>query len=298
MTTKIEWVKNPDGTPGETWNPTVGCTMSCGYCYMRDLHNRRHEARKQGKKMPACYRQRFEEPLCLPERLEKPLRWRKPRGVFVDSAGDLFDPAIPFEFIAAVFGVMAATPRHTFQVLTKRPERMAEWFRWYATLEHSPYDHHAQMRIEAGRMPLPNVWLGTTCEDQQRYDERAGYLLDCPAALHFVSFEPLLGHIVIPPEHVCRYRSHASGLTYTNRGASGWPDADRISGLGWAIVGGETGPGARPMHPDWARSLRDQCQAAGVSFFYKQGPGDHGLALRKMPALDGRTWDEMPRRAP
>lgn len=266
MSTKIPWVRNPDGTPGESWNPTLGCTKNCSYCYMRDLHNRRHEAWKQGR-MHNCYRQRFEDPICLPERLERPLHWRKPRAVFVDSAGDLFDPAVPFDFAAAVWGVMAACPQHTFQVLTKRPERMLEWMRW---LEKYEPDEVAPWEIV--RRPLPNVWLGVTVEDQARADERIPLLLQCEAAVRFVSAEPLLGSVQLPHEFK-RLRSRA-----------------------WIVAGSEGGHGARPMDLDWVRSLRDQCQRAAVPFFYKAGPDETGRRV-EMPLLDGRQWAEFPNTA-
>lgn len=224
--------------------------------------------------------------------LTKPLRWRKSRRIFVNSMGDLFHESVPDGWIDRVFAVMALAPQHTFQVLTKRTKRMRDYFNgpWpnrdgvaariaEATLEFAPTRANLPLpptivevpvgpRLPSGepefgfrRMlgvrswPLPNVWLGASVEDQTRADERIPDLLATPAAVRFISAEPLLGAIdlreVIP--NPINY-SHAHGF----------------KGLDWIICGGESGLGARPMHPDWARSLRDQCAAAGVPFFFKQ----------------------------
>ena len=181
--------------------------------------------------------------------------------IFVCAHGDLFHESVPDDWIDRVFAVMALSPQHTFQVLTKRAERMREYFagngaylrvlgdgverelrnagiRWHG----DNVDRHSQAIAGATRWPLPNVWLGISAEDQARADERIPYLLATPAAVRFVSAEPLLGPV----------------------------DLTQINRLDWVIAGGESGPGSRPMHPDWVRSLRDQCQAAGTAFFFKQ----------------------------
>jgi protein gp37 len=224
------------------------------------------------------------------------LRWRKPRKVFVNSMSDLFHADVPDEFIARVWAVMSNAPRHTFQILTKRHGRMRsllssarfldlfdiEWCAlpdWNDRLpdpDRTPISH-----LNDG--PLPNVWLGVSVEDQQRADLRIPALLDTPAAVRFLSCEPLLGPVDLSP----------------------WLDIEVDCGdpsdgcprpaLGWVIVGGESGRGARPMHPGWARSLRDQCIAAGVPFHFKQWGGRTPKAAGRM--LDGRTWDEYPERA-
>jgi protein gp37 len=175
--------------------------------------------------------------------LEKPLSWKKPRRIFVCSMSDLFYESVPDEWIAKVFAVMALCPQHTFQVLTKRPERMREYL---------------VERCKA-REPLPNVWIGCTVEDQQRADERIPVLLETPAAKRFVSCEPLLGPV-----------NFSLVTVEDNNGCAAqiWPLHG--SGLDWVIAGGESGPNARPSHPDWFRSLRDQCVDAGVPFFFKQ----------------------------
>lgn len=216
-----------------------------------------------------------------PEKLADPLRWRKPRRVFVNSMSDLFHERVPNEFIAAVFGVTAACPQHAFQIRTKRPERMVEWFRWMVeqaelqrdvasapcrvqtVLRHAfdalggdvgiPHQYRAAMdavwkrQHEAEQWPIPNVWLGVSCEDQAAADERIPLLLECPAAVRFVSAEPLLGPIVLPRHDQAMGQSH--------------------SPLDWVIVGG---PRARACDVRWARSIVRECQATRVPVFVKQ----------------------------
>lgn len=306
--TRIEWTQS-------TWNPVTGCTpisSGCEHCYARRMALRLQGRCGYPPEAPP-YSRAFDVTLH-PSRLGQPLRWRKPREVFVCSMGDLFHQAVPFEFVAAVWGVMAATPHHRYQVLTKRPERMAEWMQWVdeviaARLDNAPprklpwklwpSDLCVQMarRAEVPQgvlagysrfWPLPNVWIGTTVEDQRRADERIPHLLRCPAAGRFLSVEPLLGKVDLEGL-LCRYR-RAEALGVRVGGRHEWP------GVHGVIVGGETGPGARPMHPDWVRSLRDQCGAAGVPFFFKQWGGSN--KKRAGRELDGRTHDELPWRTP
>jgi protein gp37 len=214
--TEIAWTDS-------TWNPVSGCTPAspgCDHCYAARLAKRLPAAHQQGRS--------FSDVVCHEERLDVPLHWRKPRRVFVCSMGDLFHELVPFDFIDAVFDVMSSEGgmHHTYQVLTKRPARMLEFLEAYYVRDLVP--------------PLGNVWLGVTAEDQQRADERIPLLLRCPAAVRFISVEPMLGPV------------------------------NRIWPLDWIICGGESGPRARPMHPYWVRSLRDQCKTAGVPFFFKQ----------------------------
>ena len=191
-----------------------------------------------------------------------PMRWKKPRMIFVNSTFDLFHEDVPFEYIDWVFAVMALCPHHTFQVLTKRPERMRQYLSEKTVIrtQRSPDCVGRIMMAKAvfdgvltapPQWPLPNVWLGVSIEDQATADARIPHLLATPAAVRFISAEPLLGPV-----------NFSTSLDH----------------LDLVIVGGESGPGARPMNPDWARSLRDQCQAAGVAFFFKQwgafSPGD------------------------
>jgi protein gp37 len=226
--------------------------------------------------------------------LELPTTWKKPRRVFVNSMSDLFHENVPDRFIAQVFDAMQMNPRHTFMVLTKRPERMAKLVK---AMSGSDYPIAA------------NVWLGVSVEDQRAADERIPLLLQTPASIRFLSCEPLLG-----PVAVARWFTE---VEYNDHIRGGSP-------LHWVIAGGESGPGARTMHPDWARSLRDQCQAAGVPFFFKQwgmwqpregAPAspvgarhwhifDDGQAMYRLPKhaagreLDGRTWNEVPEGVP
>lgn len=236
---KIEWT-------GETWNPIVGCSIvspGCTNCYAMKM-------------------------ALAPEHIiTKPLRWSKPRTVFVNSMSDLFHEDVPDAWIDKVFAVIGDTPQHTYQVLTKRSARMRQYLSHpqrsrYIAHEAAKLDDRGSFaaaatwdRIEAlCRKPLPNVWLGVSAERQQEACERIPDLIMTPAAVRFVSAEPLLGPI--------------------DFGRFFWqpdlPNARRDDRLHWVIVGGESGPGARPMHPDWARGIRDQCQEAEVPFFFKQ----------------------------
>jgi protein gp37 len=235
--TRIEWTD-------ATWNPMTGCTKvsaGCANCYATRMA---HRLKAMGADK---YRFGFKVE-CHMEELTRPCRWRKPRMVFVCSMGDLFHEDVPDAFIRDVFGIMRATPRHTYQLLTKRPERMQRFL----------------CRNFSASAP-DNVWLGTSVEDAMHLP-RITPVVSVHAGVRFVSFEPLLGRIGHLPW---------SGL------------------LGWVIVGGETGPGARPMEADWVRELRDQCVESGIPFFFK------GWGSRRQPGLtgrllDGREWNETP----
>jgi protein gp37 len=180
-----------------------------------------------------------------PDELAVPQRWRRPRRVFVNSMSDLFHPRVPVEFIADVFVVMADTPQHTYQVLTKRPKRARS------------------VLGDLNTPPLPNVWVGVSIEDDEHTD-RVAVLRETSAAIRFLSCEPLLGPL---------------------------PSLDLV-GIDWVIVGGESGPEARPMREVWATEIRDKCLDAGISFFFKQWGGRTPKAGGRR--LAGRTWDEMP----
>ncbi|GMA52034.1 hypothetical protein GCM10025857_33910 [Alicyclobacillus contaminans] len=246
-----------------------------------------------------------------PERLYEPLKWKKPRRVFVNSMSDLFHEQVPDEFIIQVWETMAGAPHHVFQILTKRPERMMNWVKKYGT------------HVITGEPALKNVWLGVSVENQKAADERIPLLLQTPAAVRFLSCEPLLGPVDLsaykPFDGECYCQDRPNGCK--PRFAIGCPE----TAIDWVIVGGESGPHARPMHPDWARSLRDQCQQAGVPFFFKQhgefsNPSASGIHLNDVGdkplyqfddgisvwrvgkkkagrMLDGRTWDEYPERS-
>lgn len=228
----IEWTDS-------TWNPVTGCTKisrGCSHCYAETFAER-------WRGIPGhAYEQGFDVRLW-PDRMQLPLMWKKPRTVFVNSMSDLFHEAIPIPFVKDVFDVMREASRHRFQVLTKRADRLAEL---------------------APQLVWPaNVWMGVSVESVEHV-WRADRLRTIPAAIRFLSLEPLLGPIV---------------------------DLD-LDGIDWVIVGGESGPGARHMHAGWARSIRDQCRETGVPFFFKQWGGNRKKKGGRI--LDGRTWDDLP----
>ncbi|MFF1284396.1 DUF5131 family protein [Streptomyces sp. NPDC058299] len=396
-TTKIEWTRGPDGSPGKTWSPLIGCdrvSPGCDRCYAITTANIRSAHPNPKVAVPFTGTvQRTAAGLdwtgrvnLLEDRLTEPLRWRKPYRVFVNSLSDLFHREVPSDFIAQVFAVMALTPRHTYQVLTKRHARMqnllnSEAFHtqvlaWAARLQD---DTHPMPSWDVGTRqltawPLPNVWLGVSVEDQKRANLRVPALLDTPAAVRFVSAEPLLGPVDLTtwmppvgpmpteeapatwaewtwpdwvpaqvreqiedswssrwglgPRHWIR-DMHDQGapafgarLTMddgfsstppqvtgrfvycwgnigrlaldddpTGRGRAfaytsfGWNAYRQTRGIDWVIVGGESGPGARPMHADWARSLRDQAVAARAAFLFKQW-GEWGPAPFQVRVCD------------
>jgi protein gp37 len=228
----IEWTD-------ATWNPVTGCSKvspGCKNCYAERLA---HRLRAMGNPR---YREGFAVVL-QPDQIDLPLRWRRPKRIFVNSMSDLFHASIPEDYIRRVFDTMASAHWHTFQVLTKRSERLAAL---------------------AAALPWPpNVWQGVSVESA-RYTSRVPDLQRVPAAVRFLSVEPLLGPIPCLP----------------------------LEGIDWVIVGGESGGGRRPMAVAWARSIRDQCAQAGVAFFFKQWGGRTPKAGGRV--LDGRTWDAMP----
>lgn len=386
----------------ETWNPLRGCSKvspGCKNCYAETM-----AARFAGPGQPyegTIDRGRWNGQIRLvPEKLAEPLRWRRPRRIFVNSMSDIFHESVPFEFVAAVFGVMAACPQHVFQVLTKRPERAAEFFKWASSLHAAEETHIADICEEFSRgagvcvdpkyglveWPLPNVWLGVSVEDQTTADERIPHLLQCPAAVRWVSYEPALGPVDfigwgpdapagpgddtperwadfawpewVPAEeraHIESFwleawgrgprawlRDHVhqhvpstgtrrlwsvdkNGWAKTNKRDAGdvwgryihcWNNIGRIitddgrvlmatggSGaawlwrrddgkrIDWIVIGGESGPHARPFDVAWARSTIAQCQAAGVACFVKQmGARPRVAEASRLAAL----WAAMP----
>lgn len=268
---KIEWTD-------EVWNPTTGCDRvsdGCTHCYALTMA-------KRLKAMGSAKYQTDGDPrtsgpgfgLAMHEDvLTLPLRWLKPRRVFVNSMSDLFHPRVTDAFLARVFAVMARAPQHSFQLLTKRPARMLSVLGYdgLRLMEAAPDDDTAQALYE--QWPLPNVWVGVSVEDQQTADSRIPDLVETPAAVRWVSVEPLLGPVNLAP-YLKVWQPHP-GAPYErvyDLDRAG-PDPRQASLLDWVVVGGETAPrarAARPMHPDWARTLRDQCTAAGVGFFFKQ----------------------------
>ena len=266
---KIEWTDRSD------WNPIRGCTRvspGCGGpgphggCYAEAIAARFsdpgqafHGFAERTKSGP-----RWTGKVEIQEdRLTLPLRWRKPARIFASSTSDIFHESLPDEAIDKIFAVMALAPHLTFQVVTKRSKRMREYLSARNGMGNSAICRAINLiparfgnRHGALEMPLPNVWLGTSVEDQARADERIPDLLATPAAVRFISAEPLLGPVKL--RETLSEDWLASGKSGERRG------------LNLVIVGGESGPKARPMHPDWARSLRNQCNAAGVPFFFKQ----------------------------
>jgi len=273
VTTKIEWTD-------ETWNPTTGCTKisaGCAHCYIERTPPFRIEKRRFERGTGEHAIGTTTGVTLHPDRLSTPLHWRKPRRVFVNSLSDLFHDDVPTAFIHDIFAVMAASSAHTFQILTKRPARMAS----VLNSEYFP----AGFRQDYGEFewPLPNVWLGVSVEDQEAANLRIPKLLETPAAVRFLSCEPLLGPVDLRLPEV--YRDIDGNL-----------DAGRRR-FEWVIVGGESGPGARPMHPDWARSLCGQCVAAGVPFFFKQWgewspvkPSPYYQATKNRMSHESFTW--------
>lgn len=277
-----------------TWNPLVGCTRvseGCRNCYAeRDAirisgPGQKYEgvvkSTKDGLRWTGKVR-------LVEEALDIPLRWQRPRRIFVNSMSDLFHEKVSNDQIAAMFGVMAACPAHIFQVLTKRPERMRDWLAWILETADRPVAlgrcgvelqakigivgmGHRWRQIEENHWPLPNVWLGVSVEDQPTADERIPLLLQTPAAVRFVSYEPGLGSVDFDSEH--KDGLHALGCGHEG----GWRECkadfggdERCNGLDWLIIGGESGPGARPFDLAWARGAIEQCRAAGVPTFVKQ----------------------------
>lgn len=237
------------------------------------------------------------------DRLRQPLRLQKPRHIFVNSMSDLFHDEVPDEFLDEVFAVMAMASRHTFQILTKRPQRMHDYLtdpdtsRRIASvvlLQHVTCEKDGVMSIELYShtyWPLPNVWLGVSVEDQRRANERIPILMEIPEAVAFLSCEPLLGPINIDDA------MYGAG-TYGSVDWFGQTDGFGYEAfIHWVIVGAESGPNARPMDDDWVRSLRDQCVAANVPFFFKQRA--HGGHKEIEPLLGGILWHQLPaRRSP
>lgn len=264
--TGIEWTD-------ATWNPVTGCakvSQGCKHCYAE------REWPRMTKLVPAYAGRDFTDVRTHGDRLDQPIRWAKRRMIFVNSMSDLFHPAVPDDFIDSVFGVMWAClygrneqDGHIFQVLTKRADRMRDYFRtdrreaWARSAVHhgggiDPDGIWDQTMNYEG--PHPRIWLGVSVEDQAAADERIPLLLDTPAAVRWISAEPLLGPVDLlatpAGDILCR--------------CSGCMEMTRDTRLDWVVVGGESGPKARPMHPQWARDLRDQCAAAGVPFLFKQ----------------------------
>ncbi len=236
QSSSIEWTE-------ATWNPVTGCTKispGCKFCY----------AERMAHRLEAMGQPRYADGFRLtlqPDLVDLPLKWKSPRVIFVNSMSDLFHKDVPTEYIQSCFDVMNRATQHTFQILTKRPERVLEI---------------------SNDLPWPkNIWLGTSVENAD-YAWRSSTIAKTPAAIHFLSVEPLLGPVPKLP----------------------------LKGIEWVIVGGESGPGAREMKPEWVRPIRDKCIAMNIPFFFKQWGGVQKSRTGRI--LDGRTWDETPLNKP
>lgn len=307
--TTIEWTE-------QTWNPTVGCSKISAGCQNCYAIRQAHRVWGMGKDDPRGQVVHYEgltekrgnriewtgKIAFAREALEIPLKRKKPTTYFVNSMSDLFHESIPDEWIDQIFVVMALTPQHTYQVLTKRPERMLSYFhksRWDgATYGGFPLSKVARIveklpvpaeTVIRCHFPLPNVWLGVSIENQKAANERISWLMRTPTAVRFLSCEPLLEDVDLTMiKHTHFWNEYQSEFFDC------WNALNPLDGKGidWVICGAESGYGARPFDEDWARSLRDQCVEGGIKFFYKQN-AKNGRKI-PLPELDGRQWAEMP----
>lgn len=274
--TAIEWAD-------ATWNPTVGCSIvspGCTHCYaMRFAHrlgqNPTANGRYAGLTQVVNGHPVWNGTVRLNEGvLDQPLRWKRPRRIFVNSMSDLFHPSLPFPTIKRVVDVAIDAPHHTYLILTKRADVMLEFSRWWCMQKTEP------------RLPA-NVWLGVSVEDQARADERVPLLLETPAAVRFLSCEPLLELVRLRPEWLWHDVAHA-----TDQGAAQWR-RHHLGKLHLVIAGGESGPGFRPMQELWPVALMHQCRAAGVAFFLKQMAGKKpipaDLMVRELPGVSSQA---------
>lgn len=325
--TTIEWCDR-------TWNPVRGCSRvspGCDNCYAMRTARRFSGRGAPYEGLTTIRRGKVDwtgTTRFVPDMLDAPLRWRKPARVFVNSMSDLFHESLPNEQIAAVFGVMAAAPRHTFIVVTKRPKRMREWFEWfergrgrqdtadvaltaalgvqalneYVTRNDTDLDGDGgawdELIEDPPAWPLPNVWILTSVEDQTTADVRIPYLQQTPAAVRGISFEPMLGPVDLAPwlQYSCAICREAGVEDVTRCGAR----------LDWVILGGESGAGARECDTEWIRAVVEQCRAAGVPCFVKQlgarpitsgpwqlvGGGYPAVPLRSRKGGDPDEWPE------
>jgi len=309
--TKIEWTD-------AVWNPVTGCSKvsaGCKNCYAEGVANRFWGERK------------FTDVRCHEDRLDVPLRWRKPRRVFVNSMSDLFHDDVRDDFIDRVFATMQLAPHHTFQILTKRPERMRDYMTTRVVGESQGMTYGDRIRLVGCKLleampnrlanatckrvgsvsqhptpwPLPNVWLGVSCEDQRAADERIPLLLETPAAVRFVSVEPLLERVNLWPWDSDPKTYALVGPRKRRRATTCAPDIEGVdrmpASLDWVIVGGESGPGARPCDVAWIRSIVRQCKESSVPVFVKQlGRHPRGdrfdMSEASFVCVDAAGWSE------
>ncbi len=287
--TNINWTD-------KTWNPIIGCSRvsaGCENCYAERMAYRLAHMPHTAERYGGLTRKTDKGPRwtgktrLVPEVLAQPLKWRKTRMVFVCSMADLFHESVSDESIALVFAQMAQAHWHTYQVLTKRPRRAAELMQRLHLLMTRQFNNFASYDKPVGPWPLPNVWLGVSVENQEAADERVPLLLQTPAAVRFVSAEPLLGPVDLTADTPEGPYNYLTGAVDTGMGLI---RPDGAPSVNWVIAGGESGPGARRMNSEWARYLREQCGSAGVPFHFKQwGKQQTGRTL------DGREWLEFPK---
>jgi protein gp37 len=249
--TKINWTD-------KSWNPIVGCekiSQGCKNCYAKTLHDMRHKAHKEGKQLPKQYAEPFEKIQLLPERLEQPLHWKKPQMIFVNSMSDLFHEKVPFEFIGDAYDIIYRAAQHIFQVLTKRPDRALEFYKWMARSVKSAGLDSIPTRSNNifDYLEVPkNLWLGVSVENQKAADERIPLLLQTPAAVRWLSVEPMLENIVLASNVLDKARYFETGI------------------IDWIVIGAESGNKRRPCYIQWIESLVDQCKSLNVPVFVKQ----------------------------
>ncbi|HAN19652.1 MAG: hypothetical protein A2X13_14570 [Bacteroidetes bacterium GWC2_33_15] len=278
--TKIEWTN-------ETWNPIIGCSKiseGCKNCYAEKMANRlAYMAIKQSNSdflningigaytLVTLDGKWNGKTKLVPSAFKKPLEWKKPRMIFICSMGDLFHEYVPFEWIDAVFAITQKCMHHTFQVLTKRPERMLEYFKSRGITN-----------------PYLNVWLGVTTENKEEANKRIPVLLNIPAAIRFVSVEPMLSNIQLSGYTDEGYENLLTGDVF----CEGMNEPTKRNKIDWVICGGESGTNARPMHPDWVESLQNQCKETNTPFFFKSwGEWAHiHVLLCNAKGIKGKKW--------
>lgn len=290
-----------------TWNPVTGCSKvspGCAHCYAETLTMRYAKGWKVPG-LPWTPANAEQNVILKPERLDQPLRWTKPRMIFVNSMSDLFHELVPDDYIAEVFAVMSRARQHVFQVLTKRPGRAQTLLSSPNFQERVSY-HRAgiepDLSVTGFDWPLPNVWMGTSIENRQ-FVNRAEFLRATPAAVRFISAEPLLGPLIFDDVERVGFEGGpgAAGPKWADDSPA---DSLELEGIDWLIVGGESGPGHRPMEEQWVLDLREACLQenlhrdpngcanAGPHFFFKQWGGRTPKAGGRL--LEGREWNEMP----
>ena len=283
--------KSAIGWTEATWNPVTGCSRvspGCAHCYMFTAYPR---LKAMGN---PSYQATADTVVLQPQMLDKPLHWKRPRRIFVNSMSDLFHEEVPDTFIDSVFAVMMLTPQHTYQILTKRPARMRDYLNngsldRYVGIIQAAAALRPDLRLgpdtfaEIHSSAIRNVWLGVSVEDQIRADERIPILLDTPAAMRFLSCEPLLGPIDL----------NRIGLGAGEAWRSAFGTEDR-PGVDWVIAGGESGPGARECSERWLSDLRNQTHAAWRPYFLKQLGGHPDKRAGSKAKLGGRTWTQFP----